>query len=181
MSSLGIVNSLVMWAIVSTETHSSWRSLLSSESLSTTPHWPALPYRWSIQLLIAAILVSWEEDSIRQSPVLRYPCSILLAQAVSCISPYRARVEACRCAHYHAAAPTPILSDDVDFEYIRLVILRLRLWMSNAPKSRFKQGPLGEVKWPSHLFSTVEFEIMVWNQIDFKLTTTLVCVQIPSL
>jgi len=34
---------------------------------------------------------------------------------------------------YHAAAATPILYDDVDFEYIRLVILRLRLsGMSNA-------------------------------------------------
>ena len=39
------------------------------------------------------------EKRIHQSPALRYPCSICLAQAVSCISPYRARVEACRCSH----------------------------------------------------------------------------------
>ena len=51
--------------------------------------------------------------------------------------------------------------------------------MSNAPKSRFKQGPLGEVRWPSHLFSKVEFEIMVWNQIDFDHYFGVV--KIPSL
>jgi hypothetical protein len=66
---------------------------------------------------------------------------------------------------YHAAAPTPILSDDVDFEYIRLFILRLRLWMSNAPKSLFKQGPPGE--------------IIGWNQIHFDHYFGVV--KIPSL